>query len=49
MNWDQLHMELTQPPISWAQLMQLLIDVYLLFSPLAFLNVMFISELEIQV
>jgi len=42
-------MELQKPPISWAQLMQLLIDVYLLFSPLGFLSDMFISELEVQV
>ena len=37
------------PPLSWAQVMQVLIDVYLLFTPVAFVSKMYIEGTEVQV
>jgi len=37
------------PPLSWAQVMQVLIDVYLMFTPVAFVSRMYIDGTEVQV
>lgn len=37
------------PPLSWAQVMQFLIDVYLLFTPVAFVSKMYIDGTEVQI
>ena len=37
------------PPLSWAQVMQVLVDVYLLFTPVAFVSKMYIDGTEIQI